>query len=225
MKKAKLLMLIVLISSCITVSAHDKTVLVSASEQDAIIYADGKQVGTGSAEVVVPAYGQVFVQAKKAGFITAEVTFYNYSGKEAPPKTYQFTLEKDDAFEGSIKNDYANTDFEQEINSKFSDIQAWKLISEIVTSYFDNIEMADKETGYLKTNWQSKSFKKCTVRTRVIVKQSSSSPLKYKIKIISEISDSPNSSVKDDDKFKEWDRILKKYDGLITEFQTRLGGK
>jgi len=65
--------------------------------------------------------------------------------------------------------------------------------------------MADKETGYMKTSWQSKSFTQKTSRTRIIIKQSSSFPLKYKIKIGSEFADKPEQSVKDDDKFKEWD--------------------
>lgn len=44
---------------------------------------------------------------------------------------------------------------------------------------------------------------------------------KYKIQV-SEQSGRPGTSVKLDQNFREWDRILRKYDGMMTEFQTRL---
>ena len=37
-------------------------------------------------------------------------------------------------------------------SSKYSDTEAWKIISRGVPSYFDNLEMADQATGYMKTS-------------------------------------------------------------------------
>ncbi len=201
-------------------------VIFTTSEKDAKIYVDGRFMGTGETPVVkVKKHTCVNVKTEKTGFLTND-TKYCYTGYSwGRIKTKTIDLTHDDAFDASIKNDYANKDFEQEIDSRLSESDAWKIISQIVTSYFDNLEMADKATGYMKTSWQSKSFSQKTIRTRVIVKQSSISPLKYKLKIISEYCDQPNQSVKDDDKFKEWDRILKAYDELINEFQARLGQK
>jgi hypothetical protein len=85
--------------------------------------------------------------------------------------------------------------------------------------------MADKATGYLKTSWQTQVYNSGVVRTRIIIKQSSTEPLKYKIKIVSEKSSNPKTSVKDDQAFKEWDRILRTYGEMIPEFQSRLGEK
>ena len=59
-------------------------------------------------------------------------------------------------------------------------------------------------------------------RTRVIVKLGSTSPLKYVVKVASERADDPNVSVKDDEQFGEWDRVLKSYKDIINELQARL---
>ena len=213
--------ILILLYSC------SSAVIFTCSEKDAQMYVDGKAMGTGTTDVIkVKRNNPVHVSAEKTGFFNQEIYYHFQSSNSASnPKNQLIVLVHDDAYDASIKNDYANKDFEQEVNKKLTEAEAWKVISEIVTSYFDNIEMADRETGYMKTSWQSKTFSKKTIRSRIIVKQSSFNPLKYKIKIVSEYADTPDQSVKDDDKFIEWDRILKKYSELITEFQTRLSGK
>lgn len=209
-----------LLSSCRT------TVIFTTSERDAKIFVDGKTMGSGRTPVVrVRKNACVRVKAEKTGFFTEKLT-YCYNGNNfGKPKTKYIELPRDDAYDASMITDYANKDFEVTVSKKLTEEKAWKIISQIITSYFDNLEMADKATGYMKTSWQSKSFTRQNIRSKIIVKQSSSTPLKYKIKIISEYADSPDQSVKNDDKFKEWDRILRAYDGLITEFQMRLGEK
>ncbi len=222
MKKTVILLatLFLILSACRT------KIIFTTSPKDTKIFVDGKSMGTGETPIIkVKRHNCINVKAEKTGFISQEFK-YCYSGNTiGQAKTKYIELQHDDAFDASIKNDYANKDFEQSINPRFNEEQAWKLISQIITSYFDNLEMADKFTGYLKTSWQSKTFLKKTIRTRVIVKQSSIEPLKYKLKIISEYSDQPNQSVKNDDQFKEWDRILRGYNDLISEFQSRLGNK
>jgi len=101
-------------------------------------------------------------------------------------------------------------------------MEAWRLISQIITSYFDVIEVTDRETGYLRTAWVVQTFKQNTIRTRVIVKLGSSDPLTYKVKLVSEESGQPMTSVKSDELFKEYDRVLRKYKEIINEIETRL---
>jgi hypothetical protein len=195
---------------------------VKVSEPDAIIYVDGKEMGVSPREIEVRKNDYKNITAKKTGFFEGKISLYYYGLSR---RTEEIKLIKDDSYEASIQSNYANNDFEQEIDSKFSEGEAWKIASQIITNYIDNLEMADAATGYMRTTWVVQSFNQSTIRTRIIVRQSSSKPLKLKIKIQSEIANHPNVSVKDDDKFKNWDRILKKYDVLITEFQTRLGAK
>ena len=82
--------------------------------------------------------------------------------------------------------------------------------------------MTDKETGYLRTAWSLKTFMQNTVRTRIIIKESSNDPLVFKVKLISESSGLPMTSVKSDELYKEWDRVLRSYSNVISEFQARV---
>jgi hypothetical protein len=142
-----------------------------------------------------------------------------------PPNKQFFEMKKDDAEEASIKTDQANIDFSVEVNKKLSVVEAWKLTNQIVTDYFDAIEVADKETSYLRTAWSIQSFLQNTIRTRLIIKLSKSEPLTFKVKLVSEYSGISGTSVKADEQFHDWDRILRKYQNVISDFSNRLGVK
>jgi hypothetical protein len=198
-----------------------KKVQVGSSEADAEIYLNGKLVGKGSAVITVPKNDCVTVIAKKIGFLTERIELCNKKKMTAPPKTYYIEMKRDDAYDASIQTDIANIDIELKCNSMEKD-KAWKLINQIVLSYIDVIEMTDKETGYLRTSWSLKTFRQNTVRTRMIVKESSSDPLTFKVKLVSEASGIPMTSVKSDELYKEWDRVLRSYSNVISEFQARV---
>tara|TARA_R110001632_G_scaffold150172_4_gene267583 strand:- start:397 stop:1089 length:693 start_codon:yes stop_codon:yes gene_type:complete len=198
-----------------------KKVQVGSSESDAEIFVNGKMVGKGSAVITVPKNDCVTVIAKKIGFLTERIEFCNKKKMTAPPKTYYIEMKRDDAYDASIQTDIANIDIELKCNSMEKD-KAWKLINQIVLSYIDVIEMTDKETGYLRTSWSLKTFRQNTVRTRMIVKESSSDPLTFKVKLVSEASGIPMTSVKSDELYKEWDRVLRSYSNVISEFQARV---
>lgn len=204
----------------LTASAGKKVVRFTCSEPDARIFVDGKMLGSGQIEIMVPAYECVNVKVEKVGYLTGLIEFCNKPNVSPPPKTYFHKMEKDDAFDASEATDVANVDIEIKTNKK--EDEAWKLLSQIITTHFDVIEVTDKATGYLRTAWVVQSFKQKTVRTRIIVKLASVDPLAYKIKLVSEIADAPLVSVKNDELFKEWDRILRKYKEIITEAQARL---
>ncbi len=219
MKKSYFLIFISLLFS-LQVMAGKKTVIVSTSQPDAKIFVDGVLMGTGRVSVLVPKNSCVTVEAKKVGYLTYKISFCNKKTSATPPKTYYIEMERDDAYDASFQTDIANVDIEVKTNGK-SEEEAWKLLSQIILSYFDVIEVTDRETGYLRTAWALKSFKQNTVRTRVIVKLARSHPLEYKVKLVSEASGHPGTSVKSDELFKEWDRVLRKYEGLISEIQSR----
>ncbi|MCM5661598.1 hypothetical protein [Galbibacter mesophilus] len=198
-----------------------KKIQVSASESDAEIIVNGKTVGKGSAEVLVQKDDCVTVLVKKIGYLVEQIEFCNQKGMAAPPKSHHFEMHNDDAFDASVQTDIANVDIEIKVDDMDKD-KAWKLINQIVLNYIDVIEMTDKETGYLRTAWSLQTFKQNTIRTRMIVKESSTSPLVYKVKLVSEESGEPLTSVKNDHLFKEWDRVLRSYDHTISEFQARI---
>jgi hypothetical protein len=190
---------------------------ITCSEADASIFANGTEIGKGNAEITLPADGAITVKVMKIGFATEERVFYK---SQNPPKTYHFILFKDDSYDASSSSDIANVDVD--IKTSKAETEAWRLLSQIITSYFDVIEVSDKETGYLRTSWELQQFNYNTIRTRIIVKLGNSNPIEYKVKLVSECSDKPGTSVKSDELFKQWDRVLRKYENIIPEIQSRL---
>lgn len=225
--KITLLSLLFLTFSVVNLSASNnnfygkKKIQVSTSQSDAEIYVNGKMIGKGSARVIVPKDDCVIVTAKKIGFLEEQIEFCHQKGMAKPPKSHYFEMKNDDAFDASVQTDIANVDIEIAVNETSRD-KAWKLLNQIVLNYIDVIEMTDKETGYLRTAWSLQTFKQNTIRSRIIIKESSSSPLAFKVKLVSEESGNPMTSVKSDHLYKEWDRVLRSYDNVISEFQARI---
>jgi hypothetical protein len=212
--------LLVFLAIATTATAGKKQVKFSTSEPDAKVYVDGKLMGSGQVTFNIEAYTCAVVKVEKLGFLTGTIEFCNKPKMTPPPKTYYYAMERDDAYDATEATDVANVDIE--IKTTKSEIEAWKLLSQIITSYFDVVEVTDRETGYLRTSWVIQSFKQQTVRTRIIVKLGQTDPLSYKIKLVSEVANGPTVSVKSDELYKEWDRILRKYREVIREVQTRL---
>lgn len=200
--------------------AGKKKIQFSTSEPDAEIYIDGKLMGKGQADILILSKSCVTVQVEKTGYLRETITFCNKKESAKPPKTYYMKMTNDDAFDASVQTDIANIDIE--LKTSMSEQDAWKLISMIITSYFDVIEVTDRETGYLRTSWVVQTFNQNTIRTRVIVKLGDTDPLTYKIKLVSEESRVPGTSVKSDELFREWDRVLRKYGSIFDELQSRL---
>lgn len=194
----------------------DQTILITCNQSDAVITINGKSAGNGSAKVKLLANSCTKIAAIKEGLYVNEVEFCN-NGLSKIPKSYYIELEKDAAYEASIKTDVANVDIN--IRPKKSQTDSWKAVNSLVLQYIDAIETSDKENFYLKTAWVARTFNSGVVRTRIIVKTSGSE--QFSIKIISEYA-RPGSSVKDDERFLPWDRVLRKYSDIIPEFQSRL---
>ena len=56
----------------------------------------------------------------------------------------------------------------------------------------------------------------------MIVKRTSTDPLRYTVKIASERNRAPGISVKEDENFVPWKRLLNTYKDVISELQARL---
>ncbi|WP_276359637.1 hypothetical protein [Daejeonella sp. H1SJ63] len=198
----------------------DRIVAVRTTPEDASIKIDGRVMGNGEYKVRIPAGQCVEVIVEKAGFVPSKKNFCNEDGVQPPPVSEHVILAVDEAFTSSVQSDQANVNFTIETGKLEED--AWKILSQITMNYFDNIELADRETGYIRTSWNVKNFLNNTIRTRIIVKQADIMPLKYTIKLISEYSGKAKTSVKEDESFQSWDRILNTYKDVISEYQSRL---
>ncbi len=198
-----------------------RKIQLGVSETDAEIFINGKLIGKGSTEVTVSDNDCTTVIVKKVGFLNERIEFCNKKDMTKPPKTYYVEMKRDDAYDASLQTDIANIDIEIKCATMDKD-KAWQQLNQIILSYIDVIELTDKDTGYLRTAWSLKTFTQNTIRTRIIIKESSSSPLVFKVKLISEYSGLPMTSVKSDELYQEWDRVLRAYGNIIGEMQARL---
>lgn len=198
----------------------DRQVSIRTTPADASIKVDGRIMGNGEYKARIPFNQCVEVIVEKNGFVTSQKNYCNEDDIQPPPTNDHVVLSVDEAFTSSVQSDQANLNFTIETSKPEED--AWKILSQITMNYFDNIELSDQQTGYLRTSWNINNFKDNTIRTRIIVKQADIKPLKYTIKLVSEYSGKPKTSVKEDQLFYPWDRILNTYKDVISEYQSRL---
>jgi hypothetical protein len=192
--------------------------------QNARILVNNKQAGTGSFPVKIPDGGCVKVRVEQPGFVSWDREYCAQPNAPEPPLEQAIELTPDESYAASVASDQANVNITVEVNPKVAETQAWKLVSSIVLGSFDILENSDSQTGYLRTAWQVRSWENTgvVIRTRVIVKRQSDSPLRYVVKIASEHNRDPLKSSKDDENFYEWDRLLNTYKDMISELQARL---
>jgi len=199
---------------------------------NAIISVNGQVIGKGELKLVVPGWESLTVKVEMIGYITGYIEFNNKPGYAAIPNVFNYVLLVDDAYNESGEMLYLNRDYE--IKSNKTEIESWKLIFQTVLSYFDEISVSEEKVGYIKTDWANQNFKVGTVRTRVIVKLVSNSPLTYNIKISSETlnrsryiagnnSEFDRISIQNkDDIFVEWSRLLNKYKDFLSDLESKL---
>ena len=219
--------------ACFIVSAVSllaKDVKISVVPENAKIYVDGNYVGDGI--VTVKVQGDFLnLKFECPGYVTIHTKFY----KSDKRKAISYTMRKDTYGDSSYQSDLANNYFTVTVNKDYYSVDedgnrdistAWKLIHQILLNYFDEIQTSDKSSGFVQTPWVYKSFPEAEVqvRTRVTVSESNNDgDLAYRIKVQNETAGLYDSHK--DEFFKADDRLLKKFESLIEEFQTRLGEK
>lgn len=205
---------------------EDRLVKITTAPNDAAIEIGGKRVGNGAYDLKVPKNSCVEVRISKDGFIRYVKNYCNQTNMQEPPLTDFLEMKVDEAYTSSVSSDLANVRITVPVRAGLAPEEAWRILSSIITGYFDILETVDYNTGYLTTSWQVQNFQSSIIRTRVIVSSGgNSNQLAYAVKLVSQeafLDGKSNVTVKDDEKFTDWARILKKYDGLIQEIQARL---
>ena len=197
-------------------------VAITTNPQTARIYVNGVKMGAGSLVVTVPSNQCVTVQVADDGFLSEERTYCKKRGVTPPPKNDYIQLDADESYTSSVQSNFANIDITLDVKKDRTKAEAWKIIIATILGKFDVLEMNDEKSGYLRTNWIGVTYKRNTLRMRVIVKQTSEDPMQYKMKFITEISNRSGTPFAADEQFQPFDRILKKYDGFLDEMQTKL---
>ncbi len=199
------------------VSGKNKKILVQPAE--AKIYVDGNYVADGNYFLKFSGRNDMFVvKAEAPGYVTKEMKVF----KDDTRSTISITLREDDSLEGSVASNLANRYFTLNVRKGVDEDLAWKLITQVMLNYFDEMQTSDKASGYMTTTWVTETFPmaEVKVRTRVQIKQITNEGLAYQIRIMSEIAPRTASG---EHGYKPWPRVLKKYEPIINEMQARIG--
>jgi phage tail tube protein FII len=212
--------LLTLLALSVTLAAYSQKSTIRTNIPSANIFIDGKLVGQGEVSgIKIPRNQCITVQVSATGYLSQTKEYCKIKGMPQIEKTEYIELGVDDSFEASVQSDFANNDII--INPKSKDVPSvWKNAFRLISNYFDAMEVNDTDVYYLRTAWVVSTFKGYTIRTRVIYRLTRENPLEFSIKVVSERAEG-QASPKEDEKFKPWSRILKRYAALIEEVQQR----
>lgn len=231
-KKIVFVLSIFMLIGTVNVDAKKRTLKISVVPSDAQISVDGNYIGDGVVEVTLDKSDFIAIKLEKEGYLTQENKFYRSDKRNA----ISYTMRPDKFYEASVPSGLVNRFFSVSVspdfyskdeNGKIDPDRAWKLIHQILLNYFDEMQTTDISSGFIQTPWDYERFSesKQAVRTRVTVKQSgiSEDELVFQIKISSE--EAPLIGMSNESSYREVVRILKKFEPLISEFQSRLSKK
>lgn len=211
-------------------STSAKEVKISVTPSTAKIFIDGNYVGDGVVTVPVKMKeGFIVVKMEEQGYVTLETKIYAKDKRKA----VSYVLRRDALYDLTIENGNANKYFTVNVskdlytidaNGKRNTEKAWKLIHQILLNYFDEIQTTDLNSGFIQTPWQYKRMAEIdkVIRTRVSIREiSAGDNLTFQIKVSSEIA--PLLGANYDESYQETIRIIKEFEPIISEFQSRLG--
>ena len=219
--------------------AFEAVINFTTNPTSADIFINGQMSGKGKAMIVLERADVVEVKVVNAGYKTYFKAFKYDRGKEGYDRgtnNFPITLEKDESFvpatytpmsedelkELSVGFDSANIFLNFVVDKKYTQREAWKMVKKIVADYFDDLESMKDDTAYIKTSWSVKAMGTKKIRTRIIIRTDSENPLTYKVKLQSEFTSDLNATLKENEKFKEWGRLLKKYKFMLSDFNKAL---
>lgn len=221
--RMRLLSLFLLLSVTLTATAAKK-ITISTIPENAEIKIDGAVVGTGSYQVKFDKNTDFYLVTVSApGYIEKRFRLL----KSNPKSSVLYTLPEDEALAASTGSEdgdeLANVWMDITCRPGLTEDQIWKRLMSVSTTYFDNVEVRDKASGWIKTRWKVTKFTNQTVRTRLEVRVSfvDDAHITFKARITSEIKDNDCTT---DNCYKPYSRVLRKFEPMIQELQTSVGG-
>lgn len=214
------------------VCAWGKDIKVVVIPSEATIKVNGSYYGEGSTVLKIKKNDFVSLECSCPGYETLNTRIYGNDER----KTIEIKLKEDMLLKQTTESSVANNFFSVKVNKNlYSDDpvtgkrnadNAWKMAHSVLLKYFDEIMTSDAASGFIQTPWLYKNYVEAgrTLRTRVTIKESNiGGDLTFQIKMASEIA--PIQGRSREESFLETNRIMKEFETLISEFQSRLGEK
>lgn len=211
---------------------REKEIQIVVIPSDATIKVNGSYYGEGSAKITIKKKDFVSLECSAPGYETLNTRVYGNDGR----KTIEIKLKEDMLMKQTSESSVANSFFTVKVNKNlYSDDRktgkrnaenAWKMAHSVLLKYFDEILTSDEASGFIQTPWLYKNYIEAgkTLRHRVTIKESNiGGDLTFQIKLSSEMA--PTQARSKEEAFVETTRVMKEFETLVSEFQTRLGEK
>lgn len=211
---------------------REKEIQIVVIPSDATIKVNGSYYGEGSAKVTIKKKDFVSLECSAPGYETLTTRVYGNDGR----KTIEIKLKEDYLVKQTTESSVANNFFTVRVAKRlYSDDKksgkrnseaAWKMAHSVLLQYFDEILTSDVASGFIQTPWLYKNYIDAgkTLRHRVTIKESNiGGDMTFQIKLTSEIA--PTQARSKQEAFIETNRVMKEFETLVSEFQTRLGEK
>lgn len=224
--------LLALMVGFIAIGAWSKDIKIVVIPSEATIKVNGSYYGDGSAVLKIKKNDFVSLECSCPGYETLNTRIYGNDER----KTIEIKLKEDMLLKQTTESSVANNFFSVKVNKNlYSDDpatgkrnaeNAWKMAHSVLLKYFDEIMTSDAASGFIQTPWLYKNYVEAgkTLRTRVTIKESNiGGDLTFQIKMASEMA--PIQGRSREESFLETNRIMKEFETLISEFQSRLGEK
>lgn len=219
-----------LMTVAIAVGAWSKDIKIVVIPSEATIKVNGSYYGEGSAVLKIKKNDFVSLECNCPGYETLNTRIYGNDDR----KTIEIKLKEDMLLKQTTESSVANNFFSVRVNKnlysddpttgKRNSENAWKMAHSVLLKYFDEIMTSDAASGFIQTPWLYKNYVEAgkTLRHRVTVKESNiGGDLTFQIKLSSEIA--PTQARGKEEAFTETNRVMKEFETLVSEFQTRLG--
>lgn len=213
--RKKFLLAIALVAVSLSCSAQllGKVKTINVVPDKAKIIMGGAEVGQGSYSLNMGRQDYVMLRLTCPGYVDRVVRVYRNDKRNA----ISFTLEEDESFSASEANsDLANKYMTVVVREGLTADVVWKRLILTISDLFPNLEVNDKEAGWIRSAWEVERFAYVTVRTRIEIKEvmGFDTP-RYRVRLQSEIAS--NECGTHDECYKAWDRVLKTYIESITD--------
>ncbi len=225
LRKVLSLVIIAMVLSSVSIYAWGKKITIKTIPETAAILVDGQYVGDGVYKLKFDGGNDFYIISVVAdGYIGRRYRLL----KSNPNKTVVYRLYEDEAMKASSGSedgvDIANQWMDITCRKGMSEDVVWKRLMNICTTYFSNIAVRDKAAGWIKTAWKPFKFDHQVVRTRLEIRMSFTGEdvITYRARISSEINE--DLDCQGADCYTTYPRVLKKFQPMIEELQTSVGG-
>ena len=220
-KLYRLFCVVVILAGIALTGSAAKKITIHTMPENATIAIDGAEVGNGTYTVKFEKKVDFYmVKVSAPGYLTKSFKLL----KSNPNTSVLYKLSPDEAMQSSKGGDDAGMDmanrwFDIICGDGVPDDEIWKRLIQVSLNYFDNIEIRDKEAGWIRTGWKTTTFTEQLVRTQMEVRVSfnNGDATSYRVKIISEIKGKNTPGAQG---YTKYDRVLNSFTPLIDELQT-----